>query len=331
MNEENIETLRWSGNHLEMIDQRILPEEFTYISYANAKSVAEGIRSMVIRGAPAIGCAAAYGVALEALKLKDLNLKEFISEFIKFREDTVIKRVKFDLKNFKYFIEPHIEQGPILERNKLPLGIVTSIRGSFRFRNAVCKGEYLHSGATPIDYRKDSVVAVSSLVNEMNIYWQNQLKKEKDLTITFGQFFTDFEEHSFAKSAGQVTFCIDVRSSSKAVLESTKKYLLGKVKRIELKTKTKFSLGKETSSEPAIMSKKLVRVFDDYAKSIKIKPMIMPSGAGHDSSVFANFGIPSIMLFIRNKNGSHNPKEYMSIKYFMSVFDVLYGVIIKKL
>jgi len=55
MNEENIETLRWSGNHLEMIDQRILPEEFTYISYTSAKSVAEGIKSMVIRGAPAIG------------------------------------------------------------------------------------------------------------------------------------------------------------------------------------------------------------------------------------------------------------------------------------
>ena len=55
----------------------------------------------------------------------------------------------------------------MLERNKLPLGIVTSIRGSFRFRDAICKGEYLHSGATPIDYRKDSVVAVSSLVNEM--------------------------------------------------------------------------------------------------------------------------------------------------------------------
>ena len=78
MNEENIETLRWSGNHLEMIDQRILPEEFTYISYTCAASVAEGIKSMVIRGAPAIGCAAAYGVALEALKLKDLNRNEFI-------------------------------------------------------------------------------------------------------------------------------------------------------------------------------------------------------------------------------------------------------------
>ena len=78
MNEKNIETLRWSSNYLEMIDQRVLPEEFNYIPYTSAKSVAEGIQSMVIRGAPAIGCAAAYGVALEALKLKDLNREEFI-------------------------------------------------------------------------------------------------------------------------------------------------------------------------------------------------------------------------------------------------------------
>ena len=78
MNENNVETLRWVNDHLEMIDQRVLPAEFSYISYTNAKSVAEGIRSMVVRGAPAIGCAASYGVALEALELQDLNKKEFI-------------------------------------------------------------------------------------------------------------------------------------------------------------------------------------------------------------------------------------------------------------
>jgi methylthioribose-1-phosphate isomerase len=64
-----IETLRWSHNKLEMIDQRILPSSFEYLSYNSAASVAEGIRSMVVRGAPAIGVAAAYGVALEALRL----------------------------------------------------------------------------------------------------------------------------------------------------------------------------------------------------------------------------------------------------------------------
>ena len=61
-----------------MIDQRILPAEFEYISYTDAASVADGIRDMVVRGAPAIGCAAAYGVALAALNLKDADSDEFV-------------------------------------------------------------------------------------------------------------------------------------------------------------------------------------------------------------------------------------------------------------
>lgn len=62
-----VETLRWRNGQLEMIDQRVLPAAFEYVSYNNAKEVAEGIRSMVVRGAPAIGVAAAYGIALDAL------------------------------------------------------------------------------------------------------------------------------------------------------------------------------------------------------------------------------------------------------------------------
>ena len=78
MSENKIETLRWVEDHLEMIDQRILPADFQYITYNSAVSVADGIRSMVVRGAPAIGCAAAYGVALEALNLQDANMDDFL-------------------------------------------------------------------------------------------------------------------------------------------------------------------------------------------------------------------------------------------------------------
>ena len=74
-----IETLRWANNKLEMIDQRILPAAFEYVSYDSAAAVAEGIRSMVVRGAPAIGVAAAYGVALEALRLADSTLSPALS------------------------------------------------------------------------------------------------------------------------------------------------------------------------------------------------------------------------------------------------------------
>jgi len=63
------ETLRWHDGALEMIDQRLLPTRVVYARYENAKAVADGIRSMVVRGAPAIGCAAAYGVALAARSL----------------------------------------------------------------------------------------------------------------------------------------------------------------------------------------------------------------------------------------------------------------------
>lgn len=69
MKKQNVETLRWRKGRLEMIDQRILPTRFRYLSYRDAQGVAEGIRTMVVRGAPAIGVAAAYGVALEALRL----------------------------------------------------------------------------------------------------------------------------------------------------------------------------------------------------------------------------------------------------------------------
>jgi methylthioribose-1-phosphate isomerase len=60
------ETLRWRDESLEMLDQRALPDRRIYLAYTSARGVADAIREMVVRGAPAIGCAAAYGVALES-------------------------------------------------------------------------------------------------------------------------------------------------------------------------------------------------------------------------------------------------------------------------
>lgn len=75
-----VQTLRWVENHLEMIDQRVLPTRFNYLKFTNAKEVAEGIKEMVVRGAPAIGCAAAYGIALQAIYLNANGCVDFDSE-----------------------------------------------------------------------------------------------------------------------------------------------------------------------------------------------------------------------------------------------------------
>ena len=71
------DTLRWRNGALEMLDQRALPAEVIYLRYEDARGVAEAIREMVIRGAPAIGCAAAFGIALEALRLAHTQRTRF--------------------------------------------------------------------------------------------------------------------------------------------------------------------------------------------------------------------------------------------------------------
>ena len=75
-----VETLRWRDGALELVDQRRLPLDFAYVRCTSAAQTAEAIRDMVVRGAPAIGCAAAYGLAVEALRLEHLAPAEFFAQ-----------------------------------------------------------------------------------------------------------------------------------------------------------------------------------------------------------------------------------------------------------
>ena len=72
-----VHTLRWRGDALELIDQRVLPGRVEYVRCRDAAQVAQAIRDMVVRGAPAIGCAAAYGIALEGLRAATSPAEEF--------------------------------------------------------------------------------------------------------------------------------------------------------------------------------------------------------------------------------------------------------------
>ena len=73
----DVETLRWREGRLELIDQRKLPLEFEYVACDTAAQTAAAIRDMVVRGAPAIGCTAAYGVALEAQRQINASRAQF--------------------------------------------------------------------------------------------------------------------------------------------------------------------------------------------------------------------------------------------------------------
>ncbi len=113
-----VETLRWRADKLEMIDQRILPMRFEYLSYTNADEVAEGIRSMVVRGAPAIGCAAAYGLALQALAYQHADKSGFEQamahgfEVLAASRPTAVN-LFWALQRVKEFLQAHAHQSQV--------------------------------------------------------------------------------------------------------------------------------------------------------------------------------------------------------------------------
>jgi N-carbamoyl-L-amino-acid hydrolase len=221
------------------------------------------------------------------------------------------------------FIEVHIEQGPVLEQSGTPLGIVTGIRGGLRYRAARCLGAYGHSGAEPRRLRRDAVFALSHLVVELDTLWRELETAGADLTITVGQFTTDPEMHAFSKVPGEVRFSLDVRSQSVATMDEVHRRFLGMCERTAGERGVRFELGPLTRSTPALMDDALRARMTRIARDLGIPALEMASGAGHDAAIFANAGVPTAMLFIRNANGSHNPDEAMAMEDFAAAATVL--------
>lgn len=220
-------------------------------------------------------------------------------------------------------IEPHIEQAPVLVNENLPVGIVTGIRGSFRYRTARCEGAYSHSGAMPRQYRQDAVAATAEFIVRLDALWEEMLAQGRDLTVTFGEVSTNPEQHGFSKVAGETHICLDVRSQDQSTLDEMKARVQALIEEVGARRDVRFILGPLSGSTPAVMSPHLIDLAKEAAAEAGIPYKVMASGAGHDASVFALAGIPTVMLFIRNRNGSHNPDEAMDMADFDQAFAVL--------
>ena len=81
MSHHSFYTLKWKEDSLSLINQKVLPLEEEYITCSTYKEVADAIETMVVRGAPAIGVTAAYGIALGYIKSKNENLNMADTDF----------------------------------------------------------------------------------------------------------------------------------------------------------------------------------------------------------------------------------------------------------
>jgi N-carbamoyl-L-amino-acid hydrolase len=220
------------------------------------------------------------------------------------------------------YVELHIEQGPVLDAEATPVGIVTGIPGSRRHRRARVLGEYSHSGAVPRKYRRDAAIAAAELAHRLDEHWGALERAGHVLVCTVCELATG-PQSGFTKIAGEVAFSLDVRSVRQESCDAMFAELHRLVAGISARRGVTFELGPETSSTAAPMDAQVIDGLARAAADLRIGARRMASGGGHDAAAFAQAGIPAGMLFVRNQHGSHNPHEAMRIEDFAAATAVL--------
>ena len=298
------------------------------------------IRVMALRGEESawfgqcyLGSSALFGqLAKDDLDLKHRVTGRTLSDYMT-EAGAEIDRIRnggrlLDPADIAAYIELHIEQGPVMVARDLPMGIVTGLRGNIRHANIICTGEAGHSGAVPRWLRHDAVMATVDLLHRIDSHWQALLERGLDLVVTAGMVNTNAEEHAMSRIPGECRFCLEIRSQSIDTLEASYQLIRSEADNVSRDRGVSFAFDDRSLSSPAEMDKRWIQHLLDTCKEMNIAAEPIPSGAGHDAAVFANADIPSAMIFIRNQNGSHNPREAMEIDDFMHGADVLYTALL---
>lgn len=205
------------------------------------------------------------------------------------------------------YLEAHIEQGPQLEAQGLPLGIVSGIAAQLRMQIDVI-GIAGHAGTTPMTLRHDAVTGAAEMILMIETYANAH---SDNLVATVGRI--EVTPGASNVIANRLSFTIDIRSLDLNMRDSAAQNInknmqqIAERRELSLETKTLFDL-KPSPSDPM-----LTQILRDAVEATGQQPYMLASGAGHDAIHMASL-CPMTMLFIRCAGGiSHNPAESVEI------------------
>lgn len=232
-----------------------------------------------------------------------------------------------DLKSIAAFVELHIEQGPMLDSSETErVGIVTGIRGNVRHKLVKCLGQTAHSGAVDKAYRHDAVLATADLLHRMDLKWDEYLASGHDLVFTVGVLKTAATA-AISVIPGETSFTIDMRSLSMQTVEDFHDLLVKEAEAVAKERGVRFEFDKKLVTQSAQVNEELSQKLVAAAQKNGLPVRRIASGAGHDTAVIGNAGVPTAMIFVANQNGSHNPYEAMKLEDFMQGADLLWHTV----
>ena len=220
------------------------------------------------------------------------------------------------------YIELHIEQGGLLEKAGLQIGVVEGIVG-LRWSEVTITGFSNHAGTTPMDQRQDAMLAAAKFTVAVN----EAVRAVPGRTVaTVGR--VNVSPNTTNVIPGEVVLTIDLRDLDPAKVAHFTTTFERLATEIGTATRTKFAFKSLVDSDPAISDPKVMQWIDDSAASLGLTRQPMPSGAGHDAQEVSRIA-PMAMIFVPSVGGiSHSPKEFTKADDVTNGANVLLNAVI---
>jgi len=205
--------------------------------------------------------------------------------------------------NAAAYLELHIEQGPVLEKLGLPLGVVLGTKGVER-HTITFFGQEAHSGATPMNQRRDALAAAAKLALEI----RNIAGKHDDAVCTMGSVKTF--PGIVTAVVGRCEAMLDQRDLRPNVLAQMYSEAVEASKRFAAEEKCTVEWSRIWNIEPIPFHPHLIELCDQTVREIAGRSHRLPSGPLHDAAEVSRAGIPTVMMFVQSLRGiSHNKIE----------------------
>ena len=205
--------------------------------------------------------------------------------------------------NAAAYLELHIEQGPVLERMGLPLGVVLGTKGVERHA-ITFHGQEAHSGSTPMSVRRDALAAAAKLALEIRPI----AMKYPDAVATMGSVKTF--PGIVTAVVGRCETSLDMRDLDAQVLAAMLQEARAASERFAADDRCTVEWSRIWSIEPVPFDQELIELCEEAVREVSGNVHRLPSGPLHDAAEVSRAGIPTVMMFVQSLNGlSHNKAE----------------------
>jgi N-carbamoyl-L-amino-acid hydrolase len=219
------------------------------------------------------------------------------------------------------YVELHIEQGPVLEREGVPIGAVENLQG-ISWQRVTIEGEANHAGTTPMSMRRDAGHAAARVVT----FLRDRARNANTPTVaTVGCM--SFEPNAINVIPSRATFTVDLRDPDEQRLQAEEAALAAYLKELAADEEVAVSVERLARFEPVTFDRKIVELVEDAARKRGLASKRMTSGAGHDAQMIARIA-PAAMIFVPSIGGiSHNPREFTSDADLIAGANILLEVV----